>query len=44
MPEGYRTAAALRKWVKRGLDYVGSLPPKAAKDRSAGRKLARSKR
>ncbi len=44
MPEGYRTAAALRKWVKRGLDYVGSLPPKAAKARSAGRKPARSKR
>src|SRR6478609_3806470 len=31
MPEGYRTAAALRKWVKRGLDYVATLPPKAAK-------------
>ena len=44
MPEGYRTAAALRKWVKRGLDYVGSLPSKAAKNRSADRKPARSKR
>ena len=31
VPEGYRTAAALRKWVKRGLDYVATLPPKAAK-------------
>jgi hypothetical protein len=31
MPEGYRTAAALRKWVRRGLDYVATLPPKAAK-------------
>lgn len=30
MPEGYRTAAALRKWVKRGLDYVTTLPPKKA--------------
>jgi hypothetical protein len=39
MPEGYRTAAGLRKWVKRGLDHVGTLPPKAA-----GRKAARSKR
>lgn len=38
MPEGYRTAAALRKWVKRGLDYVTTLPPKAA-----GRKSARGK-
>ena len=31
MPEGYRTAAALRKWVKRGLDYAATLPPKAVK-------------
>ena len=39
MPEGYRTTAALRKWVKRGLDHVLTLPPKAA-----GRKPARRKR
>ena len=39
MPEGYRTAAALRKWVKRGLDFASGLPPKAA-----GRKPARRKR
>src|SRR6185312_16911940 len=38
MPAGYRTAASLRKWVKRGLDYVATLPPKAA-----GRKPARPK-
>ena len=31
MPEGYRTAAGLRKWVKRGLDFVSTLPSKAAK-------------
>ena len=31
MPEGYRTAAALRKWVKRGLDYVSILPAKPLK-------------
>ena len=31
MPEGYRTAAALRKWVKRGLEHVATLPPKAVK-------------
>jgi TfoX/Sxy family transcriptional regulator of competence genes len=30
-PEGYRTAAALRKWVKRGLDHVETLPAKPAK-------------
>ena len=31
MPEGYRTAATLRKWVKRGLDFVATLPPKPAR-------------
>ena len=39
MPEGYRTSAALRKWVTRGLDFVGTLPTKAAR-----RKPARPKR
>jgi hypothetical protein len=29
-PEGYRTAAALRKWVKRGLAFVETLPRKPA--------------
>jgi TfoX/Sxy family transcriptional regulator of competence genes len=38
-PEGYRTAAALRKWVKRGLTYVETLPAKPAK-----RSPARAKR
>ncbi|HTE37004.1 MAG TPA: TfoX/Sxy family protein [Reyranella sp.] len=33
--EGYRTAAALRKWVKRGLDHVETLPAKPAKRRPA---------
>ena len=37
--EGYRTAAALRKWVKRGLNYVETLPAKPAK-----RSPARTKR
>ena len=27
-PPGYRTSAALRKWIKRGLGFVTSLPPK----------------
>jgi TfoX/Sxy family transcriptional regulator of competence genes len=31
MPEGYRTAASLRKWVKRGLDFVATLPAKPAR-------------
>ena len=34
-PEGYRTAATLRKWVKRGLDHVETLPAKPAKRRLA---------
>jgi hypothetical protein len=40
MPEGYQTAAALRKWVKRGLDYVGTLPAKASSGGAARRKTA----
>ena len=39
MPEGYRTAASLRKWVKRGLDSAATRPPSAP-----GRKPARPKR
>lgn len=31
MPEGYKTTASLRKWVKSGLDFVATLPPKPAK-------------
>jgi TfoX-like protein len=31
MPDGYQTAAGLRKWVKRGLDFVQTLPPKSAR-------------
>jgi|SRR5579883_1447800 TfoX/Sxy family transcriptional regulator of competence genes len=31
MPEGYRSAAALKKWVKRAVDFVETLPPKAGK-------------
>src|SRR5215831_16125210 len=29
-PEGYRTEAALRKWVARGLDAVAALPARPA--------------
>ena len=31
MPDGYRTAASLRKWVKRGVKFVESLPPKSGR-------------
>ena len=41
-PEGIRSAAALAKWVERGVSFVSSLPPKAAK-RSAGKKTRESK-
>ena len=37
-PEGYRTAAGLRKWVKRGLDFVATLPAKPARRKSAARR------
>lgn len=28
-PKGYASAAALRKWIKRSVDFALSLPPKA---------------
>ncbi len=40
MPEGYRTHAALKKWVKRGVDAVAALKTRPARRKSA----ARSKR
>jgi len=36
MPEGYRTAASLNKWVKRGVDFVATLPAKPVR-RKTGR-------
>jgi TfoX/Sxy family transcriptional regulator of competence genes len=38
MPEGYRTAAALRKWVKRGLAFVTTLPPKPVRRKASAAK------
>ncbi len=35
MPEGYRTHAALKKWVQRGLDAVADLKAKPAKRKAA---------
>jgi hypothetical protein len=37
LPEGYKTAASLRKWVKRGLDHVATLPAKATRPWKASR-------
>jgi hypothetical protein len=39
-PQGYRTGAALAKWVKRGTDFVSTLPakkPSTRKPRPASR-------
>jgi hypothetical protein len=36
-PSGYRTDAALRTWVARGIAYASSLPKKAAKKPKAKR-------
>src|SRR5712675_1172099 len=35
MPEGYRTHASLKTWVKRGVDAVGALKAKPAKSKRA---------
>jgi TfoX/Sxy family transcriptional regulator of competence genes len=35
-PEGIRSAAALAKWVGRGVSFVSSLPPTAAKRSTSG--------
>jgi|SRR5438876_4421048 len=37
-PEGYRTEAGLKQWIKRGLDFVASMPTK-----SPARKAIRGK-
>jgi TfoX/Sxy family transcriptional regulator of competence genes len=42
MPEGYRTRAALKKWVKRGTDAVGALKAKPAKRKRARPKAKRA--
>jgi hypothetical protein len=36
-PEGYRTDAALKRWIDRGLDFVGTLPAKSPRARSSGK-------
>jgi len=34
-PDGYRTDAALKTWVQRGLDFVATLPAKPARKTSS---------
>src|SRR3984893_7906055 len=42
-PEGYRTDAGLKKWVKRGVDFVATMPVSAPKRRPTRAKAARRK-
>ncbi|HLH96005.1 MAG TPA: TfoX/Sxy family protein [Xanthobacteraceae bacterium] len=42
-PEGYRTGAALRKWIERALEAVAALPAKPAR-RKTRAKATRSRR
>jgi TfoX/Sxy family transcriptional regulator of competence genes len=39
-PEGYRTQAALKKWIGRGLDFVATLPAKSSRAQPPHRKSA----
>jgi hypothetical protein len=39
-PEGYQSDAGLKKWVKRGLDFVGAMPAKTGGRKAAPRKTA----
>ena len=38
--EGYRTDAALKKWVKRGLDFIATMPAKPPARKKAAAKAA----
>jgi hypothetical protein len=39
-PEGYQTDADLKRWVKRGLDFVAASPKQAGSKKAAPRKTA----
>jgi TfoX N-terminal domain len=41
-PEGYRTEAGLKKWIKRGLDFVATMPSGApAREATKGKAVKR---
>jgi TfoX/Sxy family transcriptional regulator of competence genes len=42
-PEGYRTEAGLKKWVKRGVDYVATMPSAQPARKRARRKVSSSR-
>ena len=40
-PEGYRTEAGLKKWIKRGLDFVAAMPSGAPAREATKRKAVK---
>ena len=43
-PEGYRTEAGLKKWIKRGLDFVATMPAGAPARKAPKRKATKRQR
>jgi hypothetical protein len=43
-PEGYRTEAGLKKWIKRGLDFVTTMPVAAPARKVTKRKTPKRQR
>jgi hypothetical protein len=43
-PEGYQTAADLKKWVARALDFVATLPKKATTKKAPAKKVSAKKK
>jgi TfoX/Sxy family transcriptional regulator of competence genes len=43
-PEGYRTEAELKKWVKRGVDFVTAMPSSSPARKQAPRKAPKRQR
>ena len=41
--DGYRTDAALKKWIERSLDFVATLPAKPARGKASSGKPSRGK-
>jgi TfoX/Sxy family transcriptional regulator of competence genes len=42
-PEGYQSDSDLKRWVRRGLDFVAAMPSKTAPRKTAPRKAASAK-
>jgi hypothetical protein len=43
-PEGYRTDAGLKKWVKRGVDFVATMPRRTKAKKATGTAAKRSRK